>query len=268
MTPLDDAHNHLHDARLTALRPEFDSIAASIPIRHSVVNGTSESDWTSVSELAARHPWIIPSFGLHPWQVKDRSPRWLQSLETTLLAHPTAAVGEIGLDRWIQDPDLDAQKECFAAQLDLARRLDRPCTIHCLKAWGLLDDALHAVDPPPRGFLLHSYSGSREMIPMWIELGAYFSISPYFTHERKSAQRDTFRQIPLDRLLIETDAPDMRPPEESNPHPATSPSGDPINHPANLAVSLNLLTDLTSIPTEKLRTQLQQNFNRLFLDPA
>ena len=265
MTSLDDAHNHLHDERLSALRPEFDAIARRIPVRHSVVNGTSESDWQEVSNLAAAHDWIIPSFGLHPWHVKTRSADWLETLESFLTRHTTSAIGEIGLDRWIEHPDIDAQTECFLAQLDLARRLKRPCTIHCLKAWGLLDEILHRVDPPPCGFLLHSYGGSREMISRFAKLGAYFSISPYFAHERKAAQRDNFRHMAIDRLLIETDAPDMWPPEALNPNPLADDKSGSINHPSNLTVSLGLLMKERALGEHELREQLRENFSRLFL---
>jgi TatD DNase family protein len=260
MNGLDDAHNHLQDVRLETLRPDFAHIAGEIPLRRAVVNGTRESDWNQVLHLADLHAWILPSLGLHPWQVSDRSSHWLSALESRLVRNPGAAIGEIGLDRWITDPDVDAQVECFTAQLDLADRLDRPVTIHCLKAWGLLEETLRSRPRLPRGFLLHSYSGSRQMIPRWVELGAYFSISPYFAHERKADQRARFRDIPLDRILIETDAPDMRPPTEANDHPLHGPDGEPINHPANLAVSLHLAEATCGVT----RDQLSRNFEALF----
>lgn len=261
MTPLDDAHNHLHDPRLQALARDAGAIASSIPLRHSVVNGTSESDWNEVAALASRHVWIIPSFGLHPWFVEKRSADWAAMLEKHLLKQPNAAVGEIGLDRWIENPDIDAQRECFVTQLNLARKLDRPVTIHCLKAWGLLEEILRDQPPLPRGFLLHSYGGSREMIPGWVQLGAYFSLSPHFAHERKTAQLETFQHVPTDRLLIETDAPDMRPPDTDNPHPLKDPNGHPINHPANLTLSFELAVRTCGVTRE----QLAANFERLFL---
>ncbi len=261
MTPLDDAHNHLHDPRLADLQGELATMATAIPLRHSVVNGTSEGDWDAVVTLASTQPWIIPSFGLHPWFVRERSQDYLSLLDRLLTQHPVAAIGEIGLDRWIKDPDIEAQRECFIAQLELARRHNRPVTIHCLKAWGLLEEILRDLPLLPCGFLLHSYGGPSEMIPRWVQLGAYFSISPYFGHHRKAAQLETFRSVPIERLLIETDAPDMRPSDSDNPHPLQAPDGSAINHPANLSVSLHLAERTRGITRE----QLAANFERLFL---
>ena len=111
-------------------RAELLAELPSLGICEMVVNGTSEQDWAAVAELAHLSTRVRPSFGLHPWQVKARSPTWRKQLTHLLETFPDAAVGEIGLDRWMQDPDLEAQQECFLWQLELATRLDRPVTIH------------------------------------------------------------------------------------------------------------------------------------------
>jgi TatD DNase family protein len=179
------------------------------------------------------------------------------------MAFPNAPVGEIGLDRWIENPDIDAQIECFRWQLELATDLQRPATIHCLRAWGLLDEQLRTLRLPEHGFLLHSYGGPVEMIPGFVKLGAYFSLSPYFGHARKAQQLAVFKSVPLDRLLAETDAPDMWPPDELNPHPLQH-DGKPINHPANLRVSYELLASLLEMSFEELVGQIGENYRRLF----
>jgi TatD DNase family protein len=259
-----DAHNHLQDERLAPWREE---IIASMPeAGHAemVVNGTCEKDWPQVAELARRHARIRPAFGLHPWQVKDRSPDWLSSLRSHLTAHPAAAVGEIGLDRWIEAPDIEAQLACFRAQMALAVELDRPVTIHCLRAFGLLDEALRSIPLPRRGFLLHSYGGPAEMVAGFAALGGYFSISPYFAHPRKAAQRAVFRHIPRERLLTETDAPDMRPPDDENLHPLTAADGSSLNHPDNLRISYRLLSELHDLPAPALESLVADNHRTLF----
>src|SRR5690606_11232155 len=114
----------------------------------------------------------------------------------------------------IENPDLPAQEEVFVRQLELAAERNVPATIHCLKAWGRLNEILRAEKRPACGFLLHSYGGPAEMVRGFAGLGAFFSISGHFANERKSRQRETFRSVPLDRLLIETDAPDMPLPGE------------------------------------------------------
>jgi TatD DNase family protein len=94
-----DAHNHLQDAWLTPHLDRITATVAALPIGQMVVNGTAESDWPHVSALALRFPWVFPSYGLHPWDVGDRSPAWLTILRARLAAEPHAGIGEIGLDR-------------------------------------------------------------------------------------------------------------------------------------------------------------------------
>lgn len=274
---LHDAHNHLQDEWLA---PHLDAIAldcARVGIEAMVVNGTCESDWPRVTELAARYPWVCPSYGLHPWDVKGRTPAWLDTLRAYLLADPAAAVGEIGIDRWILEDarpgdapiapadaaPWEEQLEVFRAQLALAAALDRPVTIHCLRAWGALRDTLAAASRLPRGFLLHAYGGSAEMVPEWVELGAWFSFNTAFLDPRKTRQRAAFRAVPADRLLIESDAPAMPPPEDRCPYPLpAAPDGHRVNHPANVAAACAALAELRQVPVERLASQLAENFDR------
>lgn len=259
-----DAHNHLQDERLDPWRDQIIAEVTPSGIAEMIVNGSSEEDWPAVAKLAHEHTWIRPAFGLHPWYVKERTTNWLTTLRDHLAAHPHAVVGEIGLDRWIENPDIDAQLECFRAQLSLAVELDRPATIHCLRAFGLLEETLRSVTLPRRGFLLHSYGGPAEMIPAFVKLGAYFSLSPYFGHPRKSAQLAVFQTVPLNRLLAETDAPDMWPPDELNPHPLQSAEGTALNHPANLSVSYELLARVRGMPVMELQPVIAANYAALF----
>lgn len=259
-----DAHNHLQDERLDPWREEILATLPQTGLAEMIVNGSCEEDWPAVAELARAHSWIRPAFGLHPWYVKERTQDWATTLKLFLVEHPQAVVGEIGLDRWIENPDIDAQLECLRTQLALAVELDRPATIHCLRAFGLLEETLRSTPLPRRGFLLHSYGGPAEMIPGFVKLGAYFSLSPYFGHPRKAAQLAIFKAIPLDRLLAETDAPDMWPPDELNPHPLQSADGTPLNHPANLTVSYELLAKLHHVPVSELQTTIASNYRTLF----
>ena len=218
-----------------------------------VVNGTSPEDWPQVAQLAELYPeLVIPSFGLHPW--KTPSPNWQQQLTSYLDTVPHACIGECGLDRWIKGYDIELQREVFTAQLDLASQRNLPLSIHCLKAWGLLIEILESRPLPQRGFLLHSYSGSAELIPRLAELGAYFSFSGYFLHQRKQNVRDAFKSVPPDRLLIETDAPDMLPPKNGIDHPLEN----QLNHPANISKihdEASAILELSSVP---------KNFQRFF----
>ena len=259
-----DAHNHLHDPRLAPHLPAILAELARLGVTRAVVNGTREDDWPAVAALAREQPWIIPSFGLHPWHIATRSPDWLAHLREHLDAHPGAAIGEIGLDRWIAGHDPEAQREVFTAQLALATERNLPVTIHCLRAWGPLWDILRTHPLPARGFLLHAYGGPAEMVRGFVKRGAYFSFNAYFLHDRKAAQRAVFQHLPIERLLVETDAPDLRPPDDQNPNPLLAPDGTPINHPANLALAYTALANLRDIPVAELTDQVAHNFARLF----
>ena len=102
------------------------------------------------------------------------------------------------------------------------------------------------------------------MIPSFAAMGARFSLSPYFGHPRKAAQLAVFKSVPLDRLLTETDAPDMRPPDELNPHPLQAADGSSLNHPANLRVSYELLASIRGMLVEELQDVIAANYAKLF----
>lgn len=247
-----DAHNHLQqllDPSAALARCELAGV------RRMVVNGTCEEDWPEVSALAAASPVVIPAYGVHPWQVPERSLSWLQTLRERLEENPRAMVGECGLDRWKKPFDLPDQLQCLREQISLAIELKRPITIHCLQAWGPLLELLQSLPSPPR-FLLHAYSGSREMVTPLARLGAYFSFNGYFLHERKAAVRETFLAIPTERLLLETDAPAMLPPS----HYLAKELPESQNDVANLPLFLPPLASLLQISQPDLSSQLESNF--------
>lgn len=206
-----DAHNHLHFPELSGVDLEkyFQSVA------EVAVNGTHPGDWEAVAQMARSYSnSVVPQFGVHPWEVHDLPSDWELSLKARLEEFPRAGVGECGLDKWIKGHDLALQQEVLKAQLRIANDYNRPVTLHCLKAWGSLRELLKEI-PLQKGFLLHAYSGPREWIEEFVEMGAYFSFSPYFLHERKAERVEYFRDVPHNRLIVETDAPAMLGPPES-----------------------------------------------------
>ncbi len=259
--PIYDAHNHLQDARL-ADEPEVIGELEALPITQAVVNGTRPEDWPLVQQSARNYTWVLPSYGLHPWYVNQPCEKWREQLEL-LLRGQVAVVGEIGLDRWIENYDSTRQEEAFVWQLRLAAELGRPVTIHCLKAFGRLLEILQS-EKVPAGFLLHSYGGPAEMVLRFAELGGYFSISGYFAHERKRKQREVFGKVPLDRILVETDAPDMALPPERDRYHLRAANGEIINHPANIIEVYKFAAELNKIPLEEFATLVEQNFRRFF----
>ena len=306
-----DAHNHLQDPWLA---PHRDRVLADLPhagVKACVVNGTSEQDWPDVAALCSpsrsqlsslnSQLRLLPSYGLHPWNVGNASPHWRDALLRYLDANPSAFVGEIGLDRWILDrarPDdprlaglrraaLDEQLDAFSWQLRLAAERNLPVTIHCLDAWGALADVLRTTSLPARGFLLHAYGGSADLARTFATLGAYFSFNGYFLPPsprpspsvechimydiplRAARRLDVFRTLPLDRLLVETDAPAMPLPPLRRTHelPGLA-DGNPINHPANLPAIYAGLAELRGLPLATLAAQVAENFARLFGPPS
>ena len=278
-----DAHNHLQDSRLGNDPLGWVSAAAAAGIAGMVVNGTCEGDWPEVRRLADLCPSVIPAFGLHPWRVSARTPRWRDALIESLDQTPRAGLGEAGLDRWILDQSrercielgtgpqgpapLKEQLQVLDQQLALASERGLSVTLHCLKAWGPLMDCLRRRPRLPRGFLLHSYGGSVELVPELIRLGAHFSISGHSLHPRKVSHAAVFRAIPRGRLLIETDAPDQLPPADWVSHSATDARGRPVNSPVNLARIAEGVSGLLGIPIEELATQCEANWMRLFGPP-
>lgn len=280
--PFHDAHNHLQD---DALAPHLDRVctawtASAAPAGRMVVNGTHPADWPRVEALAASHAWIVPAYGLHPWDAgAPRPENWLADLADRLARFPRATIGETGLDRWILDsarPDdprlagvrrasINEQIAAFLPQLELAATQNRPATIHCLQAFAELLPLLRSRPLPACGFLLHAYGGPADLIPELVRLGAYFSFNAAFLDPRKTRHQATFNAVPPERLLCETDAPAMLPPLAWRTHklpPAAD--GAPVNHPGNIEAAYAGLAALRGIDAARLASQIEENFIRLF----
>lgn len=256
-----DAHNHLHDARLDAVRQEALNALEGDDWQGMVVNGTCEDDWAEVARLAEAHPKIIPAFGLHPWKCDGRSPAWFEKLETWMNT-PRATLGEVGLDKWMRNANINDQRDVFQQQLALAGKLNRPVSIHCLQAWGHLKEILAQTNLPPCGFLLHAYSGPREMVSTFLDYGALFSFSGYFLHDRKENRRSLFAKLPESCLLVETDAPDMCLPDKLDPYRQRFSAA--VNHPCNIEINYRELAEIRGCPLTELKETVAANFRRLF----
>jgi len=259
-----DAHLHLQDERLS---PHLETIVSSLVnnngIEECIVNGTSPEDWEQVSKLG-EHTRIRPAFGLHPWKVAEAPDDWFETLQSFLNSHSGALMGEIGLDKWIRNPHFPQQVIAFEKQLKLAAALDLPPTIHCLKAWGHLLSSLEKLHHLLPGFLLHSYNGPAEMVENFVEMGAYFSISGYFARPEKASKLEPWKRIPLDRILIETDAPDMLPPADLQLGKLEDHEGKLLNHPTNIRSIYQWAADWFEVEPEAFTQQIEKNYRRLF----
>jgi TatD DNase family protein len=262
--PFIDAHNHLQDARFDGVRDELLAECATRGVSCSVVNGTSPADWQSVLDLANRSQRILPSFGVHPWFINDLPLTWRENLISFLDTIPSA-IGEIGIDGWRTEFDSQRQEEIFLIQLQIAAERNLPVSIHGLRKWGRLLELLTHHPRPRCGFLLHSYGGPVEMIKPFAKLGGYFSCPGFFLNHGREMKLRVFAEVPIDRLLIETDAPDQNLPGVLDLYHLRVPDeGTRINHPATIVAVYERVAALRHTPLHEFAAQVEQNFRGLF----
>ena len=226
-----------------------------------ISNAAEPADWQRLRELAARDEAVIPCFGVHPWFVDRCDADGFERLEACVRdATGPVAVGEIGLDGYVQPRDEARQEAVFRRQLALARRLDRPAMLHAVRAWPWLT-AVFADCPPPRKFLLHAFAGPVDVIAPMAKRGAYFSVGPAAVQPGCERARRALAAVPLERLLIETDAPDFHP--RDLPPRLRDAAGKPLNEPANLPHVLTGLANVLNIPPAELAEITTNNARRL-----
>jgi TatD DNase family protein len=249
-----DAHCHLQDERFAGNIHAVLTRARDKGVGGMMCCGSREGDWERVRELA-KLPGVHASFGLHPWYVMERSGAWLQELRSMLDAVPAAGVGEIGLDKAIDDADSAVREDVFISQLRLAREMRRPVSIHCRKAFGRMKDLLETHGRIEHGGVLHSYSGPVEMVPQFERLGLYLSFSGSITHSNNKRGHAAVRATSWERLLIETDSPDILPMQIA---PGT------CNEPANIVFVLDAIAHLTGMSMEDAAIRTWENACRAY----
>jgi TatD DNase family protein len=261
-----DCHLHLQESCFAADLPAVLERARSAGVRLFVCNGSSRPDWPGVLNMARSNPSIVPCFGIHPFYTMTHTLDLLDELRQFLAGVPSA-VGETGLDRYIEPRNEQAQEGLFRAQLTLAAELDRPITIHCVGAWGPMMDILRTHRPLPDRMLFHSYGGSVELIKPLAEMGAYFSYSGNMLREKAARKRQALTATPIDRLLLETDSPYMPPPKRYwLGSDGVTTEGKPRNEPVNLAGIARGAAELLNIPYDELCARLFENTRNLFRD--
>jgi len=261
--PLIDCHVHLQDGRFENRLPDVMSAAAEAGVHLFVCNGTSEADWEKVLELSWQYPQVVPCFGVHPWHVKSCSLSWQNKLEAFLRECPSA-VGEIGLDRWIEERDEAIQEKMFRVQLAIAAQMRRPVMIHCLRAWDWLLRVLQEEKQMPPAMLIHAYGGSAEMIGRLAGMGAWFSFAGNVFEPKRERARAALKAVPRNRLLLETDAPDLLPPAPFRTHSFLSDTIKPVNEPANLRAIFRGIAGLLEEDEGVLAADLWNNAQRFF----
>ena len=171
-----------------------------------VCNSTYEKELTKLLDLSKNYSAVKCAFGIHPWNVKDLRDRWEQRLTEVLKQNSEFIVGEIGLDKY--KPDMDLQEKVFCAQLDIATRLKRTANIHCVGVW---DKMLHILkergkELPPK-LIFHSYNGGVDIMESLLGLGnVYFSYSPLVFIDGHNKLKESAVATPQDRILVESDS--------------------------------------------------------------
>jgi TatD DNase family protein len=252
-TPLiTDSHCHFDFEALDPVRDQAMQRARDLGIGLIIVPGVGAESWPRVAEVCDRYTECYPAFGLHPYFIEQHREQDLQTLEHWLKEKRPIAVGECGLDFFLKDLDPDRQMHFFLAQLELAQQFDLPVIIHARKSTEQVIQCLKRF-PGMRG-MVHSYSGSFEQAEQLMKLGFYFSFGGAMTYERASRLRKVIARIPLQHLLLETDAPDQ---------PGSRHQGE-VNEPAYIDEVIEKMAALLNIDQVKLIEQTTINARQLF----
>jgi len=256
-----DCHNHIQDKRLFHQLDKVMENARLEGVTRMAVKGCCEEDWPKVIEIVNRYPDTHFALGLHPWFIGGRSRQCFQTLEKLLTTYPQASVGEIGIDHALENRDDAEQEEIFLVQLEMARKFNRPVSIHCRRAWGRLIELLDQFGKIPRGMLIHCFGGSAEIATELVKRGAYISFSGSITRPNARKAGPAIRAVPVERILIETDAPDILP-QNIEDAPSTV-----LNEPANLRYVLAKAAELRGDSEESLAETTFRNAERFFFFP-
>lgn len=196
-----DTHLHLQDYK-AKFATDIMTEAITAGVEGFVCASVTEKDWGEVAELAEQFPTnIIPAFGIHPWYAETAVEGWEMRLSVFLERCPQALIGESGLDKLKVSED-EPQSTIFVKQAELACKYRRPQIIHSVRAQSLLEKYWSVL---PQKFVLHSYNGKPELLKQAVDRGGYISFSPSILNN--PAKEKIIKAVPVERLLIETDAP-------------------------------------------------------------
>lgn len=247
-----DSHAHIDHESFDRDRDAVLQRAREQGINEIVVPATTAARWPRLAALCDNSPRLHASFGLHPMFLAEHAESHLDDLPQWLEDHHAVAIGECGLDYFIDDMQPDRQRRYFTRQLEIAREMDLPVIIHARRAE---EEVIHTIRrvKPPRG-VVHSFAGSREQARQLADLGFMIGIGGPVTHDRAKRLRRTVAAIPLDTLLLETDAPDQ---------PGASHRGQ-RNEPAWMTEVLDVIASLREEDAASIAAATAANAHRLF----
>lgn len=258
-----DTHCHLNFDAYDADREQVIARAAEAGVRRVVNPGVDEASSRAAVDLAARHDGIFAAVGIHPNDTAHFSDADLGWVEALAGAPKVVAIGEIGLDYHWNDSPKPMQFKGFEAQLALAARLELPVIIHNREASEDVIAILEtwARDLPPalreRPGVLHSFSAPQSIADRALTAGFYLGFTGPITFKNADDLRQVATRTPLDRILVETDAPFLTP----TPHRGKR------NEPAYIPLIVERLARLHVIPTDDMARATTANAERLFRLP-
>lgn len=223
-TAILDAHTHLDFAVFDGDRAEVVRRARAAGVRSWIVCGSDHEDWDRTVRIADETGGVA-LLGVHPWSAAALDDDALAPFLADLARRDLVGIGEIGLDVPHAPDDVarENQRRALRAQLALARDRDLPVVIHCVRAYPELLAILERDGLPRAGGMMHAWSGHPDQVGRALALGLYVSFGPMVMFDRAKKARASVPLVPEERLLVETDCPNMRPPGEARGEPAFLP---------------------------------------------
>lgn len=250
-----DSHSHIDVAAFDADRAAVVERARAAGVTRQVVPAVVARDWDALRDVCDAHPGLHPGYGLHPVYLDEHSHADLGALRERLEASPAVCVGECGLDFYLEDLDRERQREVLMPQLELARERGLPVVLHARHAVEAIIAAIRAF--PGLTGVVHSYGGSEEQARQLFKLGFCIGIGGPVTYERANRIRRVVRTMPLEFLLLESDAPDQ---------PNAAHRGE-RNEPARIVEVCECIAALRGIPPAEVAVRTTANAQRLFRLP-
>jgi len=246
-----DTHCHLDAAEFDADRDAVYAAAIAGGVDTLVVPAVSRDNFAAVAATCARYPGCLPAWGLHPMYVEVHRPEHLAELRTQVEAHRPVAIGEIGLDLFV-DLDYATQEFFCVEQLKIAQEFDLPVLLHCRRANDQLLKHLRRIRV--RGGIAHAFNGSPQQADEFIKLGFKLGFGGAFTWPRANNLRRLAAELALDAIVLETDSPDIPPVW----------IGRGRNAPGELPRIAQTLAELRGIDVESVAQATTRNARDLF----
>ena len=248
-----DSHCHLDDERFDADREEVIDRARQAGCRYllTVSGGSGPDDLASGVPIAGIHDWIYTTAGIHPHEAKGVSEGHFELLRRAASEPKVLAIGEIGLDYFYDHSPRETQKQVLIEQLQIARETKLPVIIHCRDAWADLAEIIagHWAGAGLGG-ILHCFTGSREEAFKFLDWGFMISFAGNVTFKKAETLREVAREVPLDRLLVETDSPYLAP----------VPNRGKRNEPVFVLGVVRKVAEVRGMAPEELGTRTGLNF--------